>query len=209
MRSVLGVVAALLFLSAPAFAQDADDPASAEIKEMERSMADDVRAMDRSAEVAPASDESRTVDRSSGDNAGNVSQEFFRSGSSRTETRRHSHGVEAGVSVAAPVDAMPSQPGRPGGGGGPGALAGDWTLLVDGGQSCRVTLTDTPHFGGWSVQTRGCDKDFFLVSRWIGGEGEIQFSDAYDKVAGQLTRTGRNRFEGTRGSDGARIVLTR
>lgn len=87
-------------------------------------------------------------------------------------------------------------------------LLGVWTLLVDG-KSCRITMTDTPWWGGWKAETRGCDKDFFLVNRWAGGGTEIQFTAPGDRVAAQMTKTAKNRYEGFRESDGAALVLTR
>lgn len=203
---------ALLLWTAPAAAQDADPPMEQDARDL---LGD--RAQPPSMDAMP-SGVAET------DNAGTMSATMTTSGETRTETVTEERSTE--VRVGNDPDPVPASPsagspgwGRPGGGGsgwgrrggdsGPEALAGDWTLMVDGGRACQVTLTDKPHFGGWSVETRGCEKDFFLASRWVGGSGEIQFTDAYDKVAGQLTRTGRNRYEGTRGSDGARIVLTR
>jgi hypothetical protein len=87
-------------------------------------------------------------------------------------------------------------------------LLGVWTLLVEG-KSCRITMSDVPWWGGWKAETRGCDQDFFLVNRWAGGGTEIQFTAPGDRVAGQMTRTAKNRYEGFRESDGAALVLTR
>ena len=171
----------------------------------------------------PKMDDSPVMEQS--DNAGRMSGSFSSSGETRTETVTETRETTVSVGTAADDDKplIPSVGSTPGWGaphrhhgqGGqaaastPADLAGDWTLMVDGGRSCRITLTDTPWFGGWKASTSGCDKDFFLAGRWAGGASEIEFTDAYDKVAGKLRRTGPNRFEGQRGSDGASIALVR
>ena len=99
---------------------------------------------------------------------------------------------------------------RPGGSGDTAAdLAGEWSLLTDGEMGCKVTMINQSLFGGWKARTKGCQKDFFHVNRWEGGQGEIRFTDAFNNDVAQLTRTGRDRFEGVLRSNGARIVLTR
>lgn len=210
----------LLAIAAPGFAQDADPPADADAP----AEVDAKELLGDRAEPPKMDDDSPALEQ--GENAGRLSGTMSESGETRTETVTETHETQVRIggdpdapSLTAPPEVGPGWGGtgarRPGWGppsdrpGAADALAGNWTLMVEGGRSCQVTLTNTPHFGGYAVKTSGCEKDFFLTSRWVGGRDDIQFTDAYDKVNGQLRRAGPSRFEGTRGSDGVRIVLTR
>jgi hypothetical protein len=215
------VVSAFLALAAgaPALAQDADPPAEDSAPDSTPGGVDARELLGDRAEPPKMDDDGPTLQQ--GENAGRMIGTMATSDETRIETVTESRetSVRIGPDPNAPPPNVP--PAAAPGWGGPGwgppggrpggaeSLAGEWTLLVDGGNSCRIELTDSRKFEGYAANTRGCEKDFFLVSRWAGGSGEIRFLDAFDKVAGQLRRTGPARFEGTRGSDGARIVLTR
>ncbi len=223
------VALALSLLACPVLAQDADPPAD--------TPAPDTTAPDTEAtpgeqdakdllgdRAKPPSDDSDGPVLQESGNAGRMQGTITTGGTTTTETVSETTETSVRIGVdpdesAAPSGGWGSQRGpgwgRPdradnrGGSGSARDLAGEWTLMIDGGGTCRITLTDQASFGGYDARTSGCTNDFFMVNRWFGGSGEIRFTVPGDKSVGQLTRTGRNRFEGRLESNGARIVLTR
>lgn len=89
-----------------------------------------------------------------------------------------------------------------------GDLFGDWTLGQENGNSCTITLKDSPWFGGYGAWVpAGCPDGFFAVNRWLLSGNQLLLTDTNNQVIGRFRSSGGGGWSGHRESDGARLYL--
>lgn len=208
-----------LLVSAPLLAQDmgddgtsAPDPATAEIRDMDKSISDDVRSMDKMATpqspLAPPDTTITTTSAQQSGNAGSMTGILSSSGSSHSESRSTTTSTSVSVGIGPGDDDHQHWGGLPAPGN--GDIVGNWTLGEENGSHCSIQLRSTPYQGGYSAYSQtGCPSGFFNVNRWVIIGNQLQLTDDDNQILGRFWHAGNGRWGGRRESDGAHLYLNK
>jgi hypothetical protein len=212
------VGAALLFvLSVPAQAQDEAQAAMDDLKQTEAAIEQDARdVLGERASPPTLSDDSRSDDGDASQigNAGTFSGTVTSSGSSHTETRSESSSVSVGIDLGGGDREADSRPpggwGRPHDGFDVKDVASDWTLTLDGGGNCRISLQNYPWFGRYKAYVPvTCPDPLSDTNSWMLAGNQLQITNQDGQVFARFWPAGYNRWVGHRESDGAHLYLNR
>lgn len=207
-----------LLVSAPLLAQDmGDDDTSvpdptAEIRDMDKNIADDVRSMDQmatpSSPLAPPDASITTTSVQQSGNAGSMTGILSSTGSSHSESRSTTTSTSVSVGIGPGDDDHQHWGGLPAPGN--GDIVGNWTLGEENGSHCSIQLRSTPYQGGYSAFSQaGCPRDLVNVNRWVIIGNQLQLTDSNNQVLGRFWHAGNGRWGGRRESDGAHLYLNR
>ncbi|MBH1430747.1 AprI/Inh family metalloprotease inhibitor [Stenotrophomonas maltophilia] len=141
-------------------------------------------------------------------NGGSMTTQTTSSGSSQSESRSESKGIDVGFGVRDNNDDWRDDRRRDDRDIRDSDLFGSWTLGQENGSTCTIELKNIEWFGGYSAYVpAGCPDGFFSANRWVLSGNQLQLTDTSNTVFGRFRASGGGRWTGYRESDGARLYL--
>lgn len=188
-------LSALCCLALPALAQDASFGVGQQTTRTDQT-------------TQTSSTQTQSADVSAAGNSGAMTTHTTTQGSSHTESRSESSGMDVEVGFHDRSDDWGHEHRRNERDVRDGDLFGRWTLGQENGSSCTIELKNNEWFGGYSAYVpAGCPDGFFSANRWLLSGNQLLLTDTNNTVLGRFRASGGGRWSGARESDGARLYL--
>lgn len=141
-------------------------------------------------------------------NSGAMTTQTSTRGTSQSESRSETTGMDVGFGVQDRDDDWGHDRRRRDRDVRDSDLFGRWTLGQENGSNCTIELKNMEWFGGYSAYVpAGCPDGFFSANRWVLSGNELLLTDTSNTVFGRFRASGGGRWSGYRESDGARLYL--